>query len=116
MRFQVALRMESDIAYSPALSPDAQGNLLAHRPARHKDRGLFPQQRCNFAFEASDDVSLPITVGLQLRVGRLCKLAENLPGSPRILMRQKAATGLEDLLCLGGIEHAFLPFPLLHAV
>src|SRR5690242_5591193 len=100
MGFQVALRMKSDVRCSSALSPDAQGNLLAHCPARHKDCRLFPQQGGNISFETSDDLSLPITVSLQFRIGHLCKLAQNLPGSSGIIMCQKAGTGLAYLFCL----------------
>src|SRR5690348_1709202 len=42
--FQVAFWMKSDIRSSSALRPDAQGNLLTHRPTGHKDGCIFPQQ------------------------------------------------------------------------
>ncbi len=41
---QVAFRMEGHIPGSPPVRPDPQGNLLGHRPARHKDRRLLAQQ------------------------------------------------------------------------
>src|SRR5690348_8992594 len=62
--------MEADGLAVLALAPDAQGDLLRHRAARHEDGGFFPQQLGDLALELLDKLALAIAVGLLIGIGR----------------------------------------------
>src|SRR6185437_5041345 len=61
---QVAEGVEGDGRTVLALAPDAQGDLLRHRPAGHEDGGLFPQKFRDLALEVLDHSALAVVIWL----------------------------------------------------
>ena len=81
VNLQVAGRVKGHVVYFSAITPDAQRDLLAHGPAGHEYRGLFPQQGGDFSVilangsVGSPEVPAPVTSSgaAQVRRNRLLK-------------------------------------------
>ena len=68
---QVAGGMEGDGRAALAIAPDAQRDLLRHRPAGHEDRRLVAQDLGDPLLQAADPLALAVGVPPLVGAGRL---------------------------------------------
>ncbi len=94
---EVVARVHRHVGDAAPDAPDAQGDLLRHRAARHEDRRLLAEQRGDLRLEAGDEFALAVGVGrLLVRVGQFGQLEEHLPGVRAIVVGEEAGAALED--------------------
>jgi hypothetical protein len=84
-----------------AIRPDAEGNLLRHRPAGQKDRLLLPEQRRDLALEIVDQLAFAVPIRLFVRSGFLGKLGQHISRMLHTVSENKSVAPAKCLVTFG---------------
>src|SRR6266700_2121428 len=91
-------RVKRHVRYFSAITPDTQRDLLAHGPAWHEYRGLFPQQSGDFSFKVVDDLAFAVAITEHAWIDTGGKVAQNLLWRLPVVAAQKTGTCLVDFV------------------
>jgi len=98
VNLKMAGGVKGHVRYFSAITPDTQRDLLAHGPAWHEYRGLFPQQSGDFSFKVVDDLAFALAITEHAWIDTGGKVAQNLLWRLPVVAAQKTGTCLVDFV------------------